>query len=89
MKNKPLDSVLGLHAVHKLAGDVKATFDTIVRSAHSSMRAAPPALRPCPALSPPTLLSAALLCSCAAQRACLARQCQQSGPGVGRMLQVA
>ena len=32
MKNKPIDNVLGLHAVHKLAGDVKTTFDTIVRS---------------------------------------------------------
>lgn len=29
MKNKPIDNVLGLHAVHKLAGDVKTTFDTI------------------------------------------------------------
>ena len=30
MKSKPIDNVLGLHAVHKLSGDVKATFDTIV-----------------------------------------------------------
>merc|ERR1719197_2468457 len=29
MKSKPIDNVLGLHAVHKLSGDVKATFDTI------------------------------------------------------------
>ena len=32
MKSKPLDNVLGLHAVHKIKGDVKATFDTFVRS---------------------------------------------------------
>ena len=32
MKSKPIDNVLGLHAVHKIKGDVKATFDTFVRS---------------------------------------------------------
>ena len=35
MKSKPIDNVLGLHAVHKLSGDVKATFDTIVSRASS------------------------------------------------------
>jgi len=29
MKSKPLDHVLGLHVVHKVSGDVKATFDMI------------------------------------------------------------